>query len=197
MIDYTSAVAEAAAAAAEAPEWARAQAMRVAYADPPYVGQAKRHYGRLGGSEVDHAALIDRLCTDYPDGWALSASSPSLRALLPLCPPDVRVMAWVKPFCSFKPGVNPAYAWEPVLMRGGRQRDRSAETVRDWVAANITLRRGLAGAKPEAFCFWLFSVLGLRPGDTLDDLFPGSGAVTRAWARYQRQLEPRSVEVAL
>src|SRR5581483_6896549 len=113
--------------------------MRFAYADPPYVGQSRKHYGR---EEVDHEALINRLVAEYPDGWALSASSPSLRYLLPLCPDDVRVMAWVKPFCIFKPGVNPAYAWEPVIMRGGRKRGRNLPTVRDWVSVNITLKKG-------------------------------------------------------
>ena len=132
--------------------------MRMAYADPPYVGQAKRHYDM---PEVDHETLIAQLVRDYPDGWALSASSPSLRYLLPLCPDDVRVMAWVKPFCSFKPNVNPAYAWEPVIVCGGRPRGRSVPTVRDWVAESITLQTGLAGAKPMAFCYWLFQVLNL------------------------------------
>jgi hypothetical protein len=30
----------------------------------------------------------------------------------------------------------------------------------------------------------MFAQLGARPGDTLDDLYPGSGAVGRAWALY-------------
>lgn len=163
--------------------------MRCAYADPPYIGMAKKHYGQFGGSEVDHQALIDRLMADYPDGWALSLSSPTLQQILAMCPTDVRVAAWVKPFASFKPGVNPGYAWEPVIWRGGRQhRGRNEPTVRDWVAANITLQRGMPGAKPDAFCFWLFDLLGLQPGDTLDDLFPGSGAVGHAWERNQHQL---------
>ena len=51
----------------------------------------------------------------------------------------------------------------------------------------MAMRTGLVGAKPEAFCAWLFAVLNLRPGDTLDDLYPGTGGVTRAWARYQAQ----------
>lgn len=152
--------------------------MRFAYADPPYVGQAKKLYGC---DEVDHPALIERLVCEYPDGWVLSASSPSLRLILPLCPDDVRVMAWVKPFCIFKPGVNPAYAWEPVTVRGGRKRTRQQPTVRDWVSANVTLKRGLVGAKPEAFSLWLFDVLNAEPGDILDDLFPGTRAVSIAW----------------
>lgn len=40
------------------------------------------------------------------------------------------------------------------------------------------------GAKPAAFCRWIFDLLGAQPGDTLDDLFPGSGAITRAWHTY-------------
>jgi hypothetical protein len=52
---------------------------------------------------------------------------------------------------------------------------------------SITLRRGLTGAKPEALCHWAFEVVGARPEDMLDDLFPGTGAVTRAWRSWQRK----------
>lgn len=118
----------------------------------------------------------------------MSLHTPSLRAILPLCPEDVRVMAWVKPFASFKPGVNPAYAWEPVIVRGCRKRtDKSEPTERDYVAAGITLKRGFTGAKPEQFCHWLFAVLGIREEDEFMDLFPGSGAVTAAYASWRRQ----------
>lgn len=160
--------------------------MKFAYADPPYVGQSQKHYQR---EEVDHSALIGRLVAEYPDGWALSASSPSLRFLLPICPEDVRVMAWVKPFASFKPNVNPGYCWEPVIVRGGRARGRHQQTVRDYVSAGITLEKGLSGAKPEPFVWWLIEVLNMQPGDCLDDLFPGTGIVGRvllAWERSAR-----------
>ena len=164
--------------------------MKFAYADPPYVGQAKRHYSKEDSydGEVDHAALISRLVSDYPDGWALSCSSPSLRGLLALCPDDVRVMAWVKPFASFKPNVNPAYVWEPVIVQGGRRRTRKEKTVRDWVSANITLKKGLSGVKPVGFCYWLFEVLNIQPEDTLDDLFPGTRAVTKALEAWRARL---------
>ena len=159
--------------------------MKFAYADPPYIGQAKKHYD---SEEVDHEELVSRLVRDYPDGWALSCSSPSLRFLLPLCPEETRVMAWAKPFCSFKPNVNPAYAWEPILVCGGRRRTREQLTVRDWVSVNITLRRGLSGAKPDEFCYWLFEVLNLQPDDTFNDLYPGTGAVQLAWDYWRRQM---------
>ena len=159
--------------------------MRIGYADPPYPGCAHMYAGHPDyAGEVDHAALIDRLAADF-DGWALSTSSSALRDLLPLCPVKTRVGAWVKPFCSFKPGQTVAWAWEPVLFVPARARPRSEPTVRDWVSCNITLRKGLVGVKPDEVCRWLFEVLGMVPGDELHDLFPGSGAVSRAWADWQ------------
>jgi hypothetical protein len=159
--------------------------MRFAYADPPYIGQAQKHYAHDPQcAEVDHASLVGRLVADYPDGWALSCSSPTLQQILGYCPTDVRVMAWVKPFCAFKPNVNPAYAWEPVIVRGGRKRTRQQQTVRDWVDESITLRRGLCGAKPKKFCYWLFDVLNVEPMDELEDLFPGTGVVGQCLAEY-------------
>lgn len=169
--------------------------LRFAYADPPYLGcgalYAKHHPEALAWDDIKtHAALIGRLCNEWPDGWVMSASSPSLREILPLCPEDVRVGAWVKPFCAFKPNVPVAYAWEPVIFRGGRRRGRDEPTVRDWVACSITMKRGLTGAKPRAVCRWIFDLLGAEPGDTLDDLFPGTGAVAAAWADVCRVPPP-------
>ena len=159
--------------------------MRFAYADPPYIGQAMRHYADDPNcAEVDHSLLITRLVDEYPDGWALSCSSPSLKQILVICPDDIRVMAWVKPFCIFKPNVNPAYAWEPVIVRGGRRRTREQDTVRDWLAESITLRKGLCGAKPKEFCYWLFDVLNVKDGDTVDDLYPGTGILSECLRDY-------------
>jgi len=165
--------------------------MRFAYADPPYLGCGVTHYGHQHERAADydsldaHAALIDRLVREFPEAWALSLHSPSLRAILPLCPEGVRVGGWFKPFASFKPNVNPAYCWEPVIFWGGRSAaergGRKALTTRDYVEAGITLKRGTSGAKPERFAFWIFEFLGARAGDEFHDLFPGSGAVTRAW----------------
>ena len=162
--------------------------MRFAYADPPYIGQAKKHYGNDPNcAEVDHGALLTSL-SEY-DAWALSCSSTTLKQILgmPECPDDVRICAWVKPFCAFKKNVNPAYAWEPILVWGGRNLGSEVPTVTDWVSANITLKRGLSGVKPDKFCFWLFGFVGLTSEDEFIDLFPGSGAVGRAWEVWKRQ----------
>lgn len=160
---------------------------RIRYADPPYPRQAMKHYSHDPQcAEVDHAKLIDGL-EQSGDAWALSTSSTALREVLLLAPPDIRVAAWVKPFASFKPNVNPAYTWEPVLYRTPNRSGRNLKTARDHVisadavAASITLRRGLAGAKPDDFCFWLFELLGAEPDDEFIDMFPGTGGVSRAW----------------
>jgi len=160
--------------------------VRFAYADPPYLGQGVKHYGDRHADAADcdtvewHAALIQRLCDEFPDGWALSLHAPSLKAMLNLCPDDVRVGAWVKPFAAFKKNVTRAYAWEPVIFRGGRPIPSTQPTVRDWVSEPITMRKGFPGAKPAAFCWWIFDWLNMEPEDELVDLFPGSGAVTEA-----------------
>lgn len=177
--------------------------MKFAYADPPYFGCGKRLYGRLHERAADwddietHREMIAMLCNDYPDGWAMSLNSTGLHITLPLCPPDVRIGAWVKPFCAYKKNVTLAYAWEPVIIRGGRKRPTSLPTVKDFtiaeespaVAANITMQTGCPGAKPEAFCMWLFDVLGIEPTDEFVDLFPGSGNVGRAWEKF-REVKP-------
>lgn len=161
--------------------------MKFAYADPPYIGQAKRHYNC---PEVDHKELITKLCSEFPDGWALSASSPSLREILSLCPNDVRIAAWVKSFCAFKRGVRPAYAWEPVIFRGGRNPvngyraaipDKNGKqiTPKDFIIEPITLKKGLVGAKPPNVCRWILALLNVQQGDEVIDLYPGTGIMGR------------------
>lgn len=122
--------------------------MKFAYADPPYLGMGAKMYQRPEWDDPEtHRQPVARLADEYPDGWAMSLSSPTLRTILPMCPDDCRVAAWVKPFAAFRPNVKPAYAWEPVIFRGGRPRDRKDETWHDWHSENITMRRGFQGAK--------------------------------------------------
>lgn len=168
--------------------------MRFAYADPPYPGCAKRHYANdpsgIKAEEVDHAALIETLRRF--DGWALSTSASALLSVWNLCP-EARVAVWVKPFTPFRSGQRVAWAWEPVLFCGGRTGKTKSEcTVRDWVAVSppVFQRRHISrtiGEKPGEFCFWLFALLGMTRDDEFVDLFPGSGAVSRAWESFCRR----------
>jgi hypothetical protein len=170
--------------------------MRIAYADPPYPGCAHlyRDHPDYAG-EVNHADLIRNLYRDF-DGFVLHTSSPALWEVLPLVDrmrrrdgEQPRVMAWVKPFAAFKRNVPVAYAWEPVIVKACRKPVVSGRCVmRDWVSEPITMKRGLTGAKPATVCEWAFEMVGAEPGDELVDLYPGSGAVTRAWDSWRTSL---------
>ena len=172
--------------------------MRFCYADPPYLGMCGKYYGHRHEApwgcwnDLDtHRQLIDYLAAEYPDGWALSCSEPDLRVLLPLTPPGTRTAPWCKSFHTFKKGVRPAHAWEPVLFFGGRNKghpppEKGGEqtTPRDWIIAPITLKRGLTGAKPEKVCRWVLDMLGYDDDlDTIDDLFPGTHVMGRTAAQ--------------
>lgn len=161
--------------------------MTFCYADPPYIGQAKRHYSHDPMcEEVDHAVLIEYLHSSFPDGWALSASSTSLLTIVPMLPKGCRIASWCKSFCAFKRNVRPAYAWEPVIFYGGRNpmngcravipdKGGKQTTPKDFIVAPITLKKGLVGAKPAKVCLWILQLLNFKAGDTMVDLYPGTG----------------------
>lgn len=170
--------------------------MRVAYADPPYPGCAHLYKGhRDYAGEVDHAELIGRMERDY-DAWVLHTGAIQLKEVLALCPDDVRLLAWTKGWASFKPGASIKYAWEPIIISGPRKRETGSGKpfVRDWFMCNVVtnasgaVERDFKGGKPRALCNWIFAAMGLQPDDELDDLFPGTGAVSAAWDAWRSQL---------
>ena len=167
--------------------------MRIAYADPPYPGCAHLYKDQPDyAGEVDHVALVARLEAEF-DGWVLhTAATPVALALLaPLVvSTGARWMSWQKTFAAFKKNVSVAYAWEPVVVKAARKPVVSTRLVmRDWISGPITLRRGLTGTKPEYVCHWAFEMVGARPEDDLVDLFPGTGAVTKAWSTWRRKFD--------
>ena len=104
-------------------------------------------------------------------------------AVLSVCPDDVRVAAWVKPFAAFKPGVRVPYCWEAVIFTDTRPvSDRVEPSTRDFLSEPMTMRRGFVGAKPARFAWWVRNLLGARADDEIIDLFTGSGAVSDALA---------------
>lgn len=159
------------------------QPLRLAYADPPYIGKSWRYDhpdAARWDDPVEHVALMADLDASF-DGWALSCLSGSLRLLLPAAPERARVAAWVKPWCAFKRNVRIAYSWEPVIFAPGRDRSTEGAPVgRDHLSAPMMMRAGLVGAKPPSFCRWVADLLGYAEGDELVDIFPGTGIMDRS-----------------
>ena len=179
-----------------APAASPVDALRLAYADPPYPGTATKYYADHPdyGGEVDHPALIASLAADY-DGWALSTSAAALPAVLASCPPGVRVAAWhrwERPNAAARGVQN---AWEPVVFSGGRYGRRPGGAPRR--VDSLVYRPGVRttdphrviGAKPATFWRWIFDLLGALPGDQFTDVFPGSGGGARAWDAFTRPVD--------
>lgn len=163
-----------------------AKPMKFGYADPPYPGLAAAYYKDQPtyAGEVDHSELIPSLVDRY-DGWALSTSAEALRLVLPMCPASVRVCAWVKPIGVSSKTHGLHSTWEALIVSPGRSLQPGK---RDFLYAQPARGGGeLIGRKPLKFCGFLFEALGMLPGDDLDDLFPGTGIVSRAWKEICRR----------
>lgn len=167
--------------------------MKLGYADPPYLGcgklYAEHHPAALDWDDpAEHVRLVDRLESEF-GGWVLHASATpaSIALYAPLVvKTGARWCSWVKGFAAFKRNVPVAYAWEPVIVKACRKPVVSKRLVmRDWIQESVTLKRGLTGAKPEAVVHWAVELMAARPDDKLYDLFPGTGAVERAWRTWQ------------
>jgi len=177
--------------------------MRFAYADPPYLGRAEYyrayHPEAMAWNDPEtHRSLIARLQAEY-DGWALSLSERSLRTILPMCPVEARCAAWITDRPRFAGKAVPVRKhFEPVVFCGGRSYADTGNRAADFIVTKqeplpagqpryamrkSDLRSGriFVGRKPAAFALWILDLLGWTPADTIDDLFPGTGAVQTAW----------------
>lgn len=187
--------------------------MRLAIADPPYLGRAHwysdtgrrgtgfRSNGRMdrpadhhpAASEWDdparHAMLVAELLRDF-DGFAVAMARDSLPVYLAAMP-EARIAVWHNP-AAWPPGGRVHATWEPVALQipCGRRALRSAQYVKDVLIAVPPRHEGFIGAKPAAWTRWVLDMLGYDAAvDTVDDLFPGSGAVTREIAQGTLDLD--------
>lgn len=164
--------------------------MRFAYADPPYYGQGKKLYGSLHpeahiwDDKQSHLDLIAKLDAEY-DGWAYSCNPADLSWILN-GRDDIRVCAWTKTFHQIRPLASVQYAWEPVLICNPRKVKNRKPMVRDWMACARAMRKGLVGAKPDAFNVWVLDLLGYDPAqDTITEIFVGTNGMERITQTYE------------
>lgn len=182
--------------------------MRLAIADPPYLGRADRWYGEGRGSgrtrtadahrgrngrkpdhhpdaarwddPAAHVELIERLAAEF-DGWAVAGHATTTALLLTAAPAGAQLAIWGRPN-AIPGGARVVNTWEPVVISVPRERrDRSTGMrTRDMLVAPVR-PRGFLGSKPPEWTRWVLDMLGYRPGeDEVTDMFAGSGAVTSA-----------------
>ena len=128
-----------------------------------------------------HWALVEQLMDSY-DGWAIATSMDGLDYYRPL-PVPTTTLIWHKPNGHDGEGRVRA-TLEAVIVRipEGRRGRRGVGQVEPILTAGVS--PGFAGRKPERWTRWVLDVLGHDPEtDTVDDLFPGSGAVSAVLAQ--------------
>lgn len=146
--------------------------VRLAIADPPYLGRSEMFYGERNvanmnaGGNVDpvhkadahpdaalwdqpetHRALVASLCEEF-DGWAIAMHPDNLYEYLQWVPRRTRIAVWHDP--NVMPtGAHPRRRWEAVLVYvpNGRRRVRDipGPHVSDVLVAT---RRGSGGSRP-------------------------------------------------
>lgn len=80
---------------------------------------------------------------EYPDGWALSCNPADLCWIIKH--DGIRICAWAKTFHQIRP-TTVQYAWEAVLLYGGRKDNKRKPMVRDWISCARSNGKGLIGA---------------------------------------------------
>lgn len=123
-----------------------------------------------------HRQLLHDLMREY-DGWAIATSPDGLAAYQPL-PVGCEVLAWVKP--NAQPGGSRIRGtWEAVIV----YIPYSRRSGRGKVPSHLIKTHqpdGFVGSKPPEWTRWVLGALGYdAAADTVDDLFPGSGAISR------------------
>lgn len=124
-----------------------------------------------------HRQLLEQLADEF-DGWAIATCSDGLHHYGQL-PIPTRVMAWVKPR-AMPTAHRITNGWEPVILYPpvGRRARAGAQVPDVLTAAAPAI--GFPGAKPTAWTEWVLDAMGFDPDlDTVTDLFPGSGSVSR------------------
>jgi hypothetical protein len=177
--------------------------LKMAIADPPYLGTAKRFYGLDGvgngkGSNyitntnpnaelfddpATHLEMLDYLQDNF-DSWAIAMNTHSLGTYLKKLKmggdSGYRICSWIRTN-SQPTGSRIRPSWEPVLIYNHSSRRSYAHGARtkDYLICGAP-RNGFIGAKPYEWTEWVTNLLGYTEGDKIADLFPGSGAVTAA-----------------
>jgi hypothetical protein len=184
--------------------------MKLAIADPPYLGRAHRWYGVGGRAKGNgkgradehpeafvwdkpesHINLALDLINNY-DGFAIACSSHSLSTYLSVIPTEsengIRILSWIKPG-SLPSGSRITQSWEPVIVKVPKERKGrgKGKQMVDYLVCPAP-RTGFVGSKPDKWTIWILDAMGYKNGDIVLDLFPGSGSVSNSLELYKERV---------
>ena len=182
--------------------------MKLAIADPPYLGRAALWYGGKGitkwpatqkrskgrskddveyhpdahlwDSPAKHIELMVAMEVEF-DGWAMACSGKTLAPLIGTADRLGAKLAIWHVTNAIPDGARVRSVWEAVFYRvpDSRRAVGTGYRVADVLSAAHPVS-GFVGSKPSAWTHWVIDLLGFQPGDEVTDVFPGSGAVERA-----------------
>ena len=145
------------------------------------VWNADNHPDAHEWDDIDrHEEMVHALIENY-DGWTIAMAHDNLRDYIPLIPKNVpiKIIIWHKTQ-NMPGGARVVNTYEPAIVRipdGRKSSNGVGLAVRD-LATIPRINNGFPGAKPPAWTRWVLEVMGYDENtDTVDDLFPGSGAV--------------------
>ena len=182
--------------------------MRLAIADPPYLGRAALWYGGKGRSKqgtagravgrgdlapefhpdahewddpVKHIGLMVALEEEF-DGWAVSCSGKTLAPLIGTADRLGAKLGIWHVTNAIPDGARVRTVGEGVFYRVPDSR-RAVGT--GYRTADVLMAAhpvsGFVGSKPVEWTHWVLDMIGYVPAeDEVVDVFPGSGAVSRA-----------------
>lgn len=164
------------------------EGLRLAIADPPYLGGALRWHGNLPppagpatsleawNNRTLHEMLVANLEARY-DGWLVAASAASVPVYQTFLPQDVRMCVWVKGN-ALPTASRITNLWEAAFLRLPDERSAhgSGTAVGDVLTAGENHQE--PGCKPRAWVRWALDLLGYRPGDQVDDVFAVTDAAS-------------------
>ena len=184
--------------------------MKLAIADPPYLGRGAMLYGpnavtlyggvknrkstrpagdgnpdaHLWDDPESHRQLVTETLAEY-DGWAVAMNPENLYEYLTWVPRDTRICSWNKPTAI--PAGRIIRSWEPVLVfvpSARRGRVAGDPQFRDSLVA---LREGaggrhqsFVGQKPPVWTRWVLDMLGYRPDEDTVDDLFGGSGAVTA-----------------
>lgn len=173
-------------------------AFNAGFADLAEVATASKKRAKHGllDDVLTPEAVVAKLNDEF-DAWAMILKVSDLRAVLPYCPSNVRVGAWIR---TVEPGTtlaNKRASWEPVIFmtRGIRKLSPGRKPWLDHHVEPYAPEKRIKGSRPPGVYAWIFEGLELKQRDSFVHLFQKDDRMTAAWKQWQVRNNPNGFQL--